>query len=239
TDLEASEAFEVNDGGENNGNKKEGDTPSSSHARSKTPPKAEKRNHSPLQRALSFGMGKGAGLHGGAGVRWYHNLFPLRQKFEPRVEYPLWDENWDGNQNYRRRLMAEWAAGSPPKYVVVRHIFMIRHGQYHEHHTSDEKKTLTPLGRQQAKKTGERIAKIIQHNNTAAKEHSRVTVFASSDLTRAKETADIIHQELEDTYNQHNADCPDKFWEPICRSEPDPDLNEGFPGQWKIVDIEK
>jgi hypothetical protein len=47
-----------------------------------------------LRHALSFGLRKEAGLHGGAGVRWYHNLFPLNQKFEPRVEYPLWDEDW-------------------------------------------------------------------------------------------------------------------------------------------------
>jgi hypothetical protein len=59
----------------------------------KTPTKSN-LHYSPLQRALSFGKVKTAGLHGGAGVRWYHNLFPLRQKFEPRVEYPLWDENW-------------------------------------------------------------------------------------------------------------------------------------------------
>jgi hypothetical protein len=41
-----------------------------------------------------FGNRIEAGLHGGAGVRWYHNLFPLNQKFEPRVEYPLWDDDW-------------------------------------------------------------------------------------------------------------------------------------------------
>lgn len=47
-----------------------------------------------LRHALSFGHRREAGLHGGAGVRWYHNLFPLNQKFEPRVEYPLWDDDW-------------------------------------------------------------------------------------------------------------------------------------------------
>jgi hypothetical protein len=51
-----------------------------------------RRHHSPIP--LAFGHRKEAGLHGGAGVRWYHNLFPLNQKFEPRVEYPLWDDDW-------------------------------------------------------------------------------------------------------------------------------------------------
>ena len=74
------------------------------------------------------------------------------------------------------------------------------------HHKDDEKRTLTPLGRQQAKRTGERLAKIIQHNNKQNDAQSRIKVFASSDLTRAKETADIIHKELEEMYNQHNAD---------------------------------
>lgn len=45
-------------------------------------------------RALSFGQRREAGLHGGGTVRWFHNLFPLRQLFEPRVPYPLWDDNW-------------------------------------------------------------------------------------------------------------------------------------------------
>jgi serine/threonine-protein phosphatase PGAM5 len=135
----------------------------------------------------------------------------------------------DGNQNLRRRLMAEWAAGKPPEYVVARHIFLIRHGQYHEQHQEDEKRTLTLLGKQQAKKTGERLASIIQHNNKSAEEQSRVKVFVSSDMTRAKETADIIHKELEEMYIRHNADHPEDTWELFCRSDPDPNLNEGFP----------
>ncbi|KAG7352333.1 histidine phosphatase superfamily branch 1 protein [Nitzschia inconspicua] len=160
-----------------------------------------------LRRPLSFGHRKDAGLHGGAGVRWYHNLFPLNQKFEPRVEYPLWDEDWDSNQHHRQRLMAEWAAGNPPS-IVTRHIFLLRHGQYHENQKEDLEKTLTPLGRRQAKLTGQRIAEMIYHRKSQNNQHSPIKKFAVSDLMRAKQTADIIYEELETLYSEHNSDHP-------------------------------
>lgn len=136
----------------------------------------------------------------------------------------------DSNQVRRRRLMADWAAGKPQS-IVTRHIFLIRHGQYHEHHKEDHKKTLTPLGQRQAKKTGDRIVKIIKHNNSQSRhQQSPVKLFAVSDLTRAKQTADIIHKELETMHAEHDAEHPDEPWVGLCRSEPDPLLNEGFPG---------
>lgn len=136
----------------------------------------------------------------------------------------------DSNQARRRRLMAGWAAGKPPS-IVTRHIFLIRHGHYHEHNKEDHEQTLTPLGQRQAKKTGERIAKIIQHNNSQSRHQSSpVKLFAVSDLTRAKQTADIIHKELETMHDEHDAEHPNEPWVCLCRSEPDPLLNEGFPG---------
>jgi hypothetical protein len=53
-----------------------------------------KSNPKSLRKAFSFGYKRGAGLHGGGPVRWFHNLFPLRQLFVPRVPYPLWDDDW-------------------------------------------------------------------------------------------------------------------------------------------------
>jgi serine/threonine-protein phosphatase PGAM5 len=126
--------------------------------------------------------------------------------------------------------MAEWAVGKPPS-LVTRHILLVRHGQYDDHHKEERNMKLTLLGQQQAKKTGERIAKIIQHNNGQCRhQNSPIKVFAVSDLTRAKQTADIIYTELELMYGRHNAEHPSNPWEGPIRNEPDPLLNEGFPG---------
>jgi probable phosphoglycerate mutase len=56
---------------------------------------------------------------------------------------------------------------------------------------------LSPLGKQQAQRAGEAIVKEIQ-----TRQYSRV-VIVSSDLLRAKETAEIVHQEIQN----HNKDA--------------------------------
>ena len=66
----------------------------------------------------------------------FHHLFPRRQLWQPAVEYPLWDGNWDGRQpapledpdEERRRTRMIRKEG------VTRHIILIRHGQYDEGH---------------------------------------------------------------------------------------------------------
>ena len=148
-----------------------------------------------------FGSNRTAGLNGGGNVRWFHNLFPLRQLFVPRVPYPVWDHDWDGNERLRRRLQASMAKGENPT-LVTRHILLIRHGQYIEKYKDDKDRVLTKLGKIQAKKTGERIAKIVNNHNN--KETSPVKRFSVSDMTRSKETAEIIYKELEDMYEEHN-----------------------------------
>lgn len=47
-------------------------------------------NKKKLNRGLSFERPTRPGLHGGGNIRWFHNLFPLRQVFVPRVPFPLW-----------------------------------------------------------------------------------------------------------------------------------------------------
>lgn len=145
----------------------------------------------------------------------YHGMFPLRQLYKPTVEYPLWDQNWDGkkpassgdkNKDYERmRYIRENG--------VTRHIILIRHGQYDETHKEDEKRLLTPLGRKQAELTGKRIAEMIKGFNQDFGP-CNVTTIRVSDLTRAKETADIIAQHLPES---------------VKRATPDPILNEGRP----------
>jgi hypothetical protein len=66
----------------------------------------------------------------------FHNLFPRRQLWQPAVEYPLWDADWDGRQptplgdpeEERSRMRKIRKEG------VTRHIILIRHGQYDETH---------------------------------------------------------------------------------------------------------
>lgn len=61
----------------------------------------------------------------------FHNLFPKRQLWQPKVEYPLWDKNWDGRlpaptgdeENDRKQLRELRKNG------VTRHIILVRHGQ--------------------------------------------------------------------------------------------------------------
>jgi len=145
----------------------------------------------------------------------YNNLFPLRQLMKPKVEYPLWDEDWDGRalQTTGDRKKDHEHKRYIRKNGVTRHIILIRHGQYDETHKEDEKRLLTPLGRKQAELTGQRLAKMIQGFDTQFGPCNVKTIHVSN-MARAKETADIIKKSLPDT---------------VVRAEPNPDLNEGRP----------
>ena len=144
----------------------------------------------------------------------FHKLFPKRQLFQPRVEYPLWDEDWDGRhpkstgdaEEDRKR------ARSIRKEGVTRHIILVRHGQYDETEKEDSKRLLTPLGREQAHLTGLRLRQMLEG---ATKEFGpcHIKVVRVSNLARAKETAGIIASHLPG----------------VEYAGPDPDLNEGFP----------
>ena len=66
----------------------------------------------------------------------YQNLFPLRQLCKPNVDYPLWDDDWDGkkpkssgneDEDFLKKVFAY-------RNGVSRHIILIRHGQYDETH---------------------------------------------------------------------------------------------------------
>eukprot|EP00977_Amphora_coffeiformis_P014296 scaffold3953_cov169-Amphora_coffeaeformis.AAC.17 len=92
------------------------------------------------------------------------------------------------------------------KHGVTRHIICIRHGQYDETHKEDEKRVLTPLGRQQAALTGQRLAEWLGADVP-------IRSVRVSNMTRAKETAAIIATYLPG----------------IQIEEPDPMINEGRP----------
>ena len=101
---------------------------------------------------------------------------------------------------------------------MTRHIILVRHGQYDETHREDEKRILTSLGREQARATGRKIAGMIK--GVGMGEGGRCTVKAvhSSDMARAKETADLIVSEIEGITGTK-----------LNRTDPDPDINEGRP----------
>jgi len=169
--------------------------------------------------------------------------FPLSQKFSPRVPFPQWDKDWDEDRVEEIRSHSGEKA-SVVNNNVTKHIILIRHGQYDESSHLDEERILTPLGRRQAKVTGERIKKMIEScicerrgdlksadndnkvedcsNNSGdgdVNSNCRVDIrhLRVSDMTRAKETAEIIREVLAANGGK------------IPELEVDEDLNEGRP----------
>ncbi|KAF5923855.1 hypothetical protein HPG69_007486, partial [Diceros bicornis minor] len=72
------------------------------------------------------------------------------------------------------------------KAKATRHIFLIRHSQYHVDASLEKDRTLTPLGREQAELTGLRLASLGLKFNK----------IVHSSMTRAIETTDIISKHL-------------------------------------------
>lgn len=144
----------------------------------------------------------------------FHGLFPRRQLWRPLVPYPLWSKNWDGREppSTGDKEMDKDLMRQIRKHGVTRHIILVRHGQYDESEKGDELRKLTPLGKEQAALTGKRLAEMIagaqEDFGPCNIRHLRV-----SNMTRAKETADIIASYLP-TVQFH---------------EPDQQLNEGRP----------
>mmetsp|Transcript_44327 Transcript_44327/g.106783 ORF Transcript_44327/g.106783 Transcript_44327/m.106783 type:complete len:326 (+) Transcript_44327:53-1030(+) len=166
------------------------------------PPAAEEKPATP-----SFGMNPDSKGD-------FHNLFPRRQLWQPKQEYPWWDKDWDGKSPARtgddeadRKQMRKLR-----KEGVTRHIILVRHGQYDETERDDAKRTLTEVGRQQADYTGKRLREMLDGVNEEFGP-CNIKVVRVSNMTRAKETADIIASHLPGAE----------------RPLPDPELNEGRP----------
>lgn len=133
-----------------------------------------------------------------------------RQLHHPNVPYPAWDYNWDGRMTTKSSLPAVSTLEGLRRSKIggkTRHLLLIRHGQYDETYDEDERRHLTELGQKQAQLTGERLAKLQQVGVPLRRLHV-------SDMTRAKETAAIIAEQL-------SAD--------VERMSPDPLLNEALP----------
>ncbi|XP_072748420.1 serine/threonine-protein phosphatase Pgam5, mitochondrial-like isoform X2 [Anoplolepis gracilipes] len=105
-----------------------------------------------------------------------------------------WDHNWDRRDpkslvkpakinNEENKYNEKYEA---KKAKAVRHIFLIRHGQYHLDGKTDAEKVLTELGRKQAEVTGKRLAEL----------NLPYSLIVRSTMTRALETSQIIEKSL-------------------------------------------
>ncbi|XP_025088862.1 serine/threonine-protein phosphatase PGAM5, mitochondrial-like isoform X2 [Pomacea canaliculata] len=108
---------------------------------------------------------------------------------EPHVK---WDSNWDRRDpsslvkkpQIKEQSLAYTEDLKEKTAKATRHLILVRHGQYVDSATSDEGRILTALGRQQAEITGQRLRDL----------DLDLTRIVSSTMTRAVETADIIHK---------------------------------------------
>lgn len=130
-----------------------------------------------------------------------------------------------------RRSYLDYAYGG----ATVRHIILVRHGQYEEQRELyrplakadrdfgmpmdevfldvDSKQVLTELGRRQAEATGVKLRQLLAPVFETPGRETHVRMHVSS-LERAKETADIIGKHLPSS---------------VRRLPPDPNLAEGWP----------
>jgi len=121
-----------------------------------------------------------------------------RQLYHPKQPYPAWDYNWDGRMTpstSQEILSTVEGLQQSRQLGKVRHILLIRHGQYDETFKEDDKKKLTRLGRKQAELTGQRLALIARGGRGGIHEQfagpSHIKAIHVSDMTRAKETGKL------------------------------------------------
>ena len=123
-----------------------------------------------------------------------------RHLYTPKVPYPLWDYNWDGKMTDDTSLQGQ-LEGKGDVFGTIRHIILVRHGQYEEEvegtdgDRNDSLRKLTPLGRQQAEQTGKRLA-LLKKGIDEQFGPCDIKIVRSSDMHRAKETATIIAKHL-------------------------------------------
>jgi len=107
-----------------------------------------------------------------------------------------WQENWDGRSPL---------PGAKHKPGPTRHILLIRHGQYDR---NNQQRQLTSLGIEQAQLTGERLAamcdwelaaKLSAEPDGLATTPITISCIHSSNLLRARQTAELFLQALPET----------------------------------------
>lgn len=91
-----------------------------------------------------------------------------------------WDPDWDNRMEHQQAIKVE------NKNSGARYLVLVRHGQYQHDGDGDSSGKLTPLGREQAERTGKRLAEL----------KIPFSQIHCSDFTRAAETCDIIADHL-------------------------------------------
>ena len=136
----------------------------------------------------------------------------------PTIE---WNWNWDHRHYDEIESNASAQNDSdtqqPPtlsRPTATRHLILIRHGQYNLDGKTDEERSLTSLGCEQAKSTGERIADL----------KLPLSYIVSSTMTRAKETAALIRPSLPNDLKSLPNDAI------LCEGAPFPPVPSG---SWK------
>uniref|UniRef100_UPI0037E7C36E serine/threonine-protein phosphatase PGAM5, mitochondrial isoform X2 n=1 Tax=Semicossyphus pulcher TaxID=241346 RepID=UPI0037E7C36E len=138
---------------------------------------------------------------GEATSRWsrYTVLQAAQPAWTPASHTPAptghsWDFNWDKRdpstlsngkkkENVAEDPSSEQDNGKPK---ATRNILLIRHSQYNLSGNNDKERILTPLGREQAELTGQRLAAL----------GLKYDVLIHSSMSRATETANIISKHL-------------------------------------------
>jgi len=157
-------------------------------------------------------------LKGNRDSALFQNQCLERQMYKPKLPYPAWDYNWDGKVIKGITDLEGHLSGKARKRKgKTRHVILVRHGQYDETFPEDEKRKLTALGRIQATKTGKRLANWAKGTEAFDKNSfngpcQMISKIRVSNMTRAKETAQLIAQELK-----------------VLVDKPDPLLNEALP----------
>ncbi|XP_021477555.2 serine/threonine-protein phosphatase PGAM5, mitochondrial [Oncorhynchus mykiss] len=132
-------------------------------------------------------------------ARW--SLFNVLQAAQPAgnrtVEYTgnAWDFNWDKRDpsalltnGKKKEVVSEDPSSEQDngKPKATRNILLIRHSQYNLSGNGDHERILTPLGREQAEFTGQRLAAL----------GLKYDIMVHSTMARATETANIISKYL-------------------------------------------
>ena len=127
---------------------------------------------------------------------------PTWENFDIRPKQK-WNFNWDcrhydeyqGADDNRTNLSSNVSNDADLQQTVSlsratasRHLILVRHGQYNLDGQTDEERSLTELGCEQAQATGQRLSSL----------NVPISYMVSSTMTRAKETADLIRPFLPD-----------------------------------------
>jgi len=138
-------------------------------------------------------------------------LAPFATNIPPKRD-STWDSNWDKREpEYLvKPLKGRFSSLVPSandensineriekaKAVATRHLILVRHGQYNLDGKTDIERTLTDLGREQARLTGLRLKEL----------SLPYTRLVQSTMTRATETASIISRQLASVIEMKSCD---------------------------------